>query len=85
VAFHTLKQKNFTPFFGKAKVMEFVKCKNFEKRNNYPVEGIKKGPFPALCYASCFCLVLLIWEMTESRALSKEASNDFEVCFTKNS
>jgi len=37
VAYSGLDKKNFTPFFGKAKVMEIVKCKNFEK------EIIRKG------------------------------------------
>jgi hypothetical protein len=31
VAYSRLVKKNITPFFGKAKVMEIVKCKNFEK------------------------------------------------------
>jgi hypothetical protein len=44
VAYSRLVKKNFTLFFGKAKVMEIVKCKNFEKEI-IPEREIKKGRY----------------------------------------
>ena len=49
------ENKELTPFFGKAKVMEIVKCKNSEKEIILRVVNEKRAAAgPCLCYLFFF-------------------------------